>query len=250
MHPALPILRKSPIDHAWAIQDLTLWPDRSQLFWKEGRGGISYVHLSGHPSQTRHRLAVLSDEGGVLEPLLEHLPDTPLVVRETPAAVRPLLERRLPGALFYEEQKMRVDRASFRARTAESVRRITLDDAPALAAFTGAPPQAAGGMRQWIQSAVILARLEGERIASLVTTIVRTPEVWHLAGIETKPEFRGRGYAAAVTSAITELGLAEVPSVTLTVLKSNAPALGLYEGLGFRHYADEIWMDFGTGARP
>lgn len=250
MHSALQLLQKSPVEHSWVIQDLTQWPDQSRFFSKESPRGISYVHISGHPSSQRHPLVLLYDGGGDLEDLLSHLPDRPFVVRESPVSVRPLLENRLPKAVFFDEQRMIVDRASFRARASDGVRRLTLGDLPSLLAFTGAPPMAAEGMKGWIQGAVILARFEGERIASLVTSIVRTPAVWHLAGIETKPEFRGRGHAAAVTSAITELALAEVPAVTLTVLKDNVPALRLYERLGYRHYCDELWCDNGTGSRP
>ena len=53
-----------------------------------------------------------------------------------------------------------------------------------------------------------------------------------LAAVGLLPEFRGQGLSRDLTLAL--LRLCPGPELTLTVASDNAPALGLYDGLGFR----------------
>jgi RimJ/RimL family protein N-acetyltransferase len=244
------LLNKSPVDHSWVIQDLATWPEKSKLIWTESEMGISYVHLSGHPAPRRHPLFILSNEGKELSTLIDHIPDTPFVIRETAAEVLPLIASRMPKAEVFLEQRMTTNQLSFKPFTFEGIRRLTEADAGALAEFSGAPPHATQGMKAWLQGAVIYAQLENSKITSLASTVVRTRDVWLLAGIETKPEFRGRGLAKAVTSALTQYALEQVATVSLTVLKDNLPAIAVYKKLGFTPREDQIWINNQAGSRP
>ena len=80
--------------------------------------------------------------------------------------------------------------------------------------------------------------------------MVSVPEAWNLVSIQTHKDFRNKGYATEVTSALVERALQETETVTLTVVKDNAPAIRTYEKVGFKFAEDRIWIDNGTGAAP
>lgn len=234
-----------PVEHAWAIQDIELWPERSRLF----TSGTSYLLFTGHPSQGGQNTIILGDDSGEVEALLSHLPEK-FVIRETRASLLPKLRPYLKDAKIYFEQRMEVTQETFRPRASSRVRKIGEADAPALAAFFGAPPQAAPKFLGWIRGGLILAAFAGEEILSLGTVIVRTRSAWVLASVETKPAHRGEGLAKEVVSALVSAGLEKAGTVSLTVLKENAPAIRAYESLGFQPKEDRIWVDQGVGAKP
>ena len=62
-----------------------------------------------------------------------------------------------------------------------------------------------------------------------------------VGNIFTRPEARGRGLAAAVTSAVVaDLVALNVPDIILNVAVDNAPALAIYRRLGFRPH-NRFW---------
>lgn len=234
-----------PVEHAWAIQDMKLWPDRSRLF----TSGTSYLLFTGHPSQGGTNTLILGDESGEVDSLLSHLPEK-FVIRETRASLLPKLGPHLKDAKIYLEQRMELRQESFRPKASDRVRKIGEADAPALAAFFGAPPQAAPKFLGWIRGGLILAAMEGDEILSLGTVIVRTSDAWVLASVETKAAHRGKGLAKEVVSALAEAGLCKAKAISLTVRKDNLPAIRAYESLGFQAKEDRIWVDQGVGAAP
>lgn len=248
--PVLSKLKENPIEHAWTIQDLMRWPDNCEFHFRESAKGLSYVLKSGHPATREGCAYILSDEGGELSSLLSHVSEKSFVIRESRASLWPQLQSHFPDAKVYFEQRMDVDRNSFRPFVGAAVRRLETTDAEALAAFFGAPPQAARGFHGWIQGGILLAAFVDEKIASIGSVMVRTPDAWVLVSIETRPEFRGRGFAKAVTSALTDIALQEAAHVSLTVVKDNLAAIKVYSSLGYVAREDRIWVDNGLGAAP
>lgn len=243
-------LNENPIENAWAIQDLTMWPERTKIFCSESLKGFSYILISGHPSQGKYPLLILNDAGGNIETLFHHLPTSPFLIRETRASIVEKLNPLITKAEIYFEHRMDLAKEKAKLPSQIKARRLTEDDAMALAQFRRAPPQAAEGMKFWIRGAVIMAIFENDQIVSMGTTIVRTEEVWDLAAIETLPEFRRKGYATDVVSALSKEAFKNVNTVTLTVLKNNIPAIKTYSKLGFVMKEDRVWIDNGTGSKP
>ena len=243
-------LNENPIENAWAIQDLTLWPERTKFFSRESPRGLSYLLITGHPSQEKYPMVILNDAGGEVEALLEHLPKSPFLIRETRSSVLGKIGPHVPEAQIYYEQRMDLLKENASLPFQVSARRLTEADAKALAQFQGAPPQAAEGMKFWIRGAVIMAVLHEDMIVSMGTTIVRTVDVWDFAGIETRPEFRGKGFASDVVAALSREAFKTVSTVSLTVLKNNVAAIRVYSKLGFQAKEDRVWIDNGTGAKP
>lgn len=246
------LLAETPVEHAWLIQDLADWPAQTAVWHRVRRDKLSYLAISGHPSSQRGAKLVLAyDGGGELGALLEHLPPEPFVIRESRLSVVETMRPALKKPVIYPEYRMDVDRASFRPYASNiPMRRLGDEDAAALAEFFGAPPQAAPGFLGWIQGTVVWAAFAGDRILSIGTFIVRTKDAYVLAAIETAKDARGKGYASAVTSALTAQALEKVPVVSLTVLQSNEPALKVYSRLGYQKREERVWVDCGAGSKP
>jgi len=76
---------------------------------------------------------------------------------------------------------------------------------------------------------------DGRLVAVAGTHVVSRQEGAAVVGnVFTHPGFRGRGFATATTSAVTEALLEYCDHVVLTVDPNNAPAVAAYARLGFR----------------
>ena len=94
-----------------------------------------------------------------------------------------------------------------------------------------------------IEHAIYYGVVEGDLLVAAAGTHIVAPNegVAVVGNVFTHPEYRGRGYAERVTSAVTaelfERGCAEV---VLTVDPQNTPAVAAYTHLGFRPGSDVV----------
>jgi predicted GNAT family acetyltransferase len=91
---------------------------------------------------------------------------------------------------------------------------------------------------------IIVAERDGAPVAKAGTN-ARGYGVDQIGGVFTVPEERGRGLASAVMAVLLDVVLAEKGAASLFVKKSNGPALGLYQGLGFRILNDYVISYYG-----
>ena len=90
-----------------------------------------------------------------------------------------------------------------------------------------------------IARGVFYGVLVGGRVVSVAGTHLVSPTygVAGMGNIFTHPDHRGRGYGTAVTSAVAgELVRRGIDDVVLNVAQDNAPAIRIYERLGFERY--------------
>lgn len=250
----LKLLRRDPGSNAWAIQDLIVWPETTRLYFCESENEsapLDYLLLTGHPGAQRVKTVVLSGSAERASSLLSHLPEGNWVAKETNAALLSMLQAAAPGAKVFLERRMETTREKFRPQPGRGkTRRLIASDAQDLAKFQGMPPQTAANLLPWIEGAFLYGTFEGTQLAAIASTFVRLPDVCELVAVSTHQEYRGRGYASEVTSALTADCLEIAPVVSLTVVADNAPAIGLYEKLGFYACEARVWVDNGTNARP
>jgi GNAT superfamily N-acetyltransferase len=88
------------------------------------------------------------------------------------------------------------------------------------------------------------------RLASVASLTAWLAQVSVIMGVETKPEFRRRGFGAACVSAALQEGLKRSNSCSLFVRSDNKVAIGLYKTLGFKKIGEELWIDIGSGLIP
>ncbi len=94
-----------------------------------------------------------------------------------------------------------------------------------------------------IERAVYYGVVEGDMLVSVAGTHIVAPNegVAVVGNVFTHPEYRGRGYAERVTSAVSaELFERGCSEVVLTVDPMNAPAVAAYTHLGFRPGAEVV----------
>ncbi len=74
-------------------------------------------------------------------------------------------------------------------------------------------------------------------------TCLKMPEVWVICDVFTHPAYRGRGFAKAVVSAITQDAFRAGAFTMLHVYESNYPAIRAYRRVGFRAIARGIAIE-------
>jgi ribosomal protein S18 acetylase RimI-like enzyme len=132
--------------------------------------------------------------------------------------------------------RMWVDRAHFRPYPAE-VRRLYPGDIGDLNRLYGL------GFASWLPSSAIgegvyYGMKVGGRLVSAAGTHVISPaaRMGVVGNVLTSPDFRGRGYATAVTGAVTAELLRSADQVVLNVRSDNPPALNAYRRLGYQEH--------------
>ena len=122
------------------------------------------------------------------------------------------------------------------------------------------------GIASWLPAATIVdgvyygMRVNGQLVAAAGTHVVsRNARLAVVGNVLTQVDFRGRGFATAVTGAVTAELLRTCDQVVLNVRADNPPALNAYRRLGFAehirfeerlvHRLGSPWPDFATTFR-
>jgi len=103
-------------------------------------------------------------------------------------------------------------------------------------------------------------RVNGRLVAAAGTHVIgRRARIAVVGNVLTQPEFRGRGYAQATTSAVTAQLLEFCDHVVLNVRSDNPPALNAYRRLGYAehvrfeerlgHRIGSLWADLAAALR-
>lgn len=122
------------------------------------------------------------------------------------------------------------------------------------------------GFASWLPAATIVngvyygMRVNGQLVAAAGTHVIsRSARLAVVGNVLTHMDFRGRGFATAVTGAVTAELLRTCDQVVLNVRADNPPALNAYRRLGFAehvrfeerlvHRLGSPWPDFATSFR-
>ena len=185
------------------------------------------------------------------EALLHKIPEK--AVLTAPPRLGEIVTGRLKHDATFANDIMSVKRGKERLQVQGSVRRLTQDHAVEYSSF-GSSFNAPIGQMKWIRdrlrkSFVFGAFSEG-KLVSVASLVAWLPTVAVIMGVETKREFRRRGFGGSVVSAAVREGLRRSESCSLFVRSSNDEAIRLYRRLGFRKVGEELWVDRGTGIVP
>lgn len=176
-----------------------------------------------------------------------------------PADVLPAIEtayRVDPGSSMV---RMWVDRARFRPYPATVQRLLPVEIVDLNRLYQL-------GFASWLPAATIVdgvyygMRVNGQLVAAAGTHVIsRSARLAVVGNVLTHMDFRGRGFATAVTGAVTAELLRTCDQIVLNVRADNPPALNAYRRLGFAehvrfeerlvHRLGSPWTDFATSFR-
>jgi len=80
------------------------------------------------------------------------------------------------------------------------------------------------------------------QLVSIACAYVRMPRVWVIGDVFTHPNYRGRGYAKIVTSAITRDAIISSAKALLHVERNNIPAIKVYKSIGYKVINTKPWV--------
>ncbi|MEM0262698.1 MAG: GNAT family N-acetyltransferase [Nitrososphaerota archaeon] len=79
-------------------------------------------------------------------------------------------------------------------------------------------------------------------LASIAASYVTLPRIYVIGGVFTREKYRGRGYAKAVTSALTREAAFSGAIAGLHVEADNEPAIKVYKNLGYQITKTRTWI--------
>ncbi len=252
-------LHRDRIYAAYALADLEdRDPGRSRWGIARAEGEVvSLVLEYGGPSP--QPLFVAGRDDGIEAILREVIKPSIAYVACLPAN-RPAVETRYRLEAGPQMVRMWVEQATFRPSVDPGVERLSPADAGELNRLyrlgfgSWLPPSAIGdGVYYGI-------RVNGRLVAAAGTHVIgRRARIAVVGNVLTQPEFRGRGYAQAATSAVTAHLLDFCDHVVLNVRSDNPPALNAYQRLGYAehvrfeerlgHRIGSLWADIASALR-
>ena len=165
----------------------------------------------------------------------------PRLVVSTPPAGRIAVEAAFRFERVDRMHRMVVNVDMFQPRVTHRVRRLGVDDLEDVIDLYGhASRTYFTGDR--IERELYFGVFVGSTLASAAGTHVRsrTAGLAAVGNVLTRMAYRDRGMATSVTSAVTAAALEEHRDVVLNVRQDNAPAVSVYERLGYRVHAPFI----------
>lgn len=81
-------------------------------------------------------------------------------------------------------------------------------------------------------------------LVAIAGTYLKLPEVWIIGDVFTAPNYRNRGFAKAVVSAVTKDVINAGAMAILHVDENNTPAIKVYERLGYIAVQYFIWLHY------
>ena len=93
-------------------------------------------------------------------------------------------------------------------------------------------------LRTYIHYGVIVDNV----LASIAASYVTLPWIYVIGGVFTRKRYRGRGYAKAVTSALTREAVSSDAIAGLHVEVDNEPAIRVYRSLGYKITKTRTWI--------
>lgn len=150
----------------------------------------------------------------------------------------PLVARVFPSFDSRKMVRMVLDREQFRPVAVPGLVRLGPPDVGELDVLY-ADDRPAFFLPSQLHSGAYHAVRDHERLVAVAGTHVvsRQAAVAALGNVYTRPDYRGRGYGAAVTSAVTvELFARGMTTIVLNIVATNDAARRVYERLGFREY--------------
>jgi ribosomal protein S18 acetylase RimI-like enzyme len=242
-------LRKDIVRNALDIWGIAQESGRFRLFVCRENHEIK-AHLSTY--NTPEAIYVwLAGEPSAAELLLRLVPLKAVVT--TTNDLGDLVRRNLKCDAIYPNDFMIVNRGEERLRSPEKATRLSRQFEIEYSTFGtsfNVPQMPIEWIRESLDKSIIFGVFDNGKLASVASLAAWLPEIAVIMGVETKPEFRGKGLASIAVSAAIQEGLKRSQACSLFVRSDNLQAIALYRSLGLKKAGEELWIDVGTGLVP
>ena len=237
-----------PLTHVYLLHDLVYELDRMDVCFKTSGGDIV-----GYMLVWRGPRAVCIRLWGGAKSLVDRIPcnsEAIVVVydRRLLEAVTKFLKSK--GQLDVKEYlDMVVDEEGFKPYSVGRAVRLDARDEYHVGEFLELA-RASGWKINEEKARELLARrryyglFEEGGLVSIACAFFRMPEVWPIGNVYTHPDYRGKGYAKTVTTAVTRDTLLSGAKALLHVAEDNEPAIRVYKALGYRTISRKPWVFF------
>jgi len=237
------LYRLDPITHAYLMYDLVYELERSNVYF-----ALSDSHIVGYLLLWEGRNLGVHVWGNA-EGLVRYIPlDKPMVVQlyneEFLNLVLDRLRCREDHALVRYYLDMTVDSEGFKPYILENVRKLDVKDVDSyvelkrLQGLSLTREEAIDRLKRWRYYGVFI----NDKLVSIACAYLKLNEVWVIGEVYTHPEFRGMGYAKAVTSAVTEDAVRCGAKAYLHVNEDNLSAIRAYKALGYNIVNKRPWI--------
>jgi hypothetical protein len=158
----------------------------------------------------------------------------PRILLATPPRCRPGIEATYRFERLDHMRRMAVTVRSFRPRVTHPVTRLGGEDLDAVIDLYGHASRTYFTPER-IRREIYFGIYQGTTLVAAAGTHVRSRRsgIAAVGNVLTRLAYRDRGMATSCTSAVTEAALEEHPDVVLNVRQDNAPAISVYERLGY-----------------
>ena len=226
-------LERDRLMAAYALADIDQPEVEGARWWIARRDGdIAAVVLVVEGLPFRPCFATGASEG--LAAIFREAIREPRVLLATPPRSRGAIEMTYRFERVDHMRRMYVNIQRFRPHINHEVRRLRGDDLDAVIDFYGHASRTyftPARMEREIYFGVFV----GEALVAAAGTHVRSTKsgLAAVGNVLTRLAYRGRGMARSCTSAVTETALEQHREVVLNVREDNAPAISVYERLGY-----------------
>ncbi len=193
----------------------------------------------------------LGGDTAAAKALLGYIPGK--AVLTIPPTLAELVRTKVRLDAIYPNDIMLVTRGEEELEDSGSVRRLGPSDFAQYSTF-GSSFNVGEASKQWakdrLSKNVIFGVFDEGKLVSVASLAVWLPKTAVILGVETKTEYRRKGFGRIVVSAAVREALRRSESCSLFVRSDNQEAISLYQKLGFKKVGEELWIDIGTGIVP
>jgi len=227
-------LERDRLMAAYALADIDQPEIEGARWWIARRDGdIAAVVLIVEGLPFRPCFATGASDG--LAAIFREAIREPRVLLATPPRSRGAIEMTYRFERVDHMRRMNVNIQRFRSRINHQVRRLGAEDLDAVIDLYGHASRTYFTPER-IKREIYFGVFQGDTIVSAAGTHVRSTRssLAAVGNVLTRLAHRGRGMAQTCTSAVTERALDEHRDVVLNVREDNAPAIAVYERLGYQ----------------
>jgi ribosomal protein S18 acetylase RimI-like enzyme len=232
------ILCKDPIENAFMIYDTEAESPEVVEVYVDDLGKISGVMVVW----SRMKIPTVMIRAKSTEAVREfvELLKNEEYIFVVPKSMGPMIKERFNITKEETHFLYYTDRNKFVKKLLHEVRPIEEGDAEEIFKFWVYGDDASF-IREKIREGIFYGIYENEELVSFCGTLMKTKDVYAIGFVYTKEKYRGRGFGKSVVSAVADDIINEGRKPILYVVGSNAPAVRLYEGLGFSLYAEHTY---------